>query len=434
MELSEELLDDLNGIDSSNSEVSFESGCELATEDLNIHDKLRDLVKRTKHENNNALIDFILSFERDFRGLISDGNCDFFLLDQLQPVLQHENDLIYNKIVLAYNNKFKELETIIPGHREYVLVVKEVETNLESPNFEDILTKEQVLLVTMTMGSGFHQGVTIERHDTLKNIERFLRLNSIQTDIVAHITNRIRDVAPNVCAIVGDKIAAKLVAHTGGIKGLSETPSCNIASIGKTKHLSHAQQLDSSGVRQQGYIFQSSLVQNQDTSMMKQALRMVCAKVSLAARVDCGHTKHKGSDILGLKWREEIETKLAKLQDPPNFATTKPLPIPEDKIKKTRAGRKFRKYKEKFQLSHLRQLQNRVEFGVQEEVAVDAFGEEIGLGMAARKTVSAAASMKKTASLRKPMKQRFEKSRYDTDIFWKVDDRAATIGGSGSET
>ena len=34
--------------------------------------------------------------------------------------------------------------------------------------------------------------------------------------------------APNVCALVGSRITAKLLALTGGLTALSKTPSCNL--------------------------------------------------------------------------------------------------------------------------------------------------------------------------------------------------------------
>ena len=37
--------------------------------------------------------------------------------------------------------------------------------------------------------------------------------------------------------------------------------------------------------------------------------------------------------------------------------------------------------KERFQMSELRQAQNKMEFGKQEESVIDSFGEEVGLGM-----------------------------------------------------
>lgn len=34
--------------------------------------------------------------------------------------------------------------------------------------------------------------------------------------------------APNVCALVGSRITAKLLALTGGLTAMSKTPSCNL--------------------------------------------------------------------------------------------------------------------------------------------------------------------------------------------------------------
>ena len=139
-------------------------------------------------------------------------------------------------------------------------------------------------------------------------------------------------------------------------------------------------------MRQEGYIYHSELIQSQDIGTHKQMLRMVYAKIALAARVDASLMNNMDKDIaidsnLGIKWKEEIIQKIRKLHEAPIITNSKALPIPEDKPKKRRVGRKYRKYKERFKMTQLRQLQNRVEFGKQENTVLNAFGEEIGLGM-----------------------------------------------------
>ncbi|AMD20719.1 HDL025Cp [Eremothecium sinecaudum] len=385
--------------------------------------KLLQIIEKSNHPalDEEPLVDKLLAIEPEFRiWMDKNGFADLDLLNQLQPVILKEAQVIYNNITFTYADKFSELSTIISDRNQYIRVLQELEKNPKAPNLDLILSKEQCLLVSMAMKTGFRADQKIDISYTYGIIDKHLILDKLHEDIVSFISKQIRNVAPNVCALVGEHIAAKLLASTGGIKGLSEVPSCNLASIGKPKYLSHLQQVDASRVRQQGHIFSSPLVQDQVLSFQKQAVRMLCAKVSLAARVDYSQRGEVGDDSLGRKWQEEILEKLLKLQDPPNTSKIKPLPVPQENVKKKRAGRRFRKYKEKFQLSHLRQLQNRVEFGAKEQVKLDAFGEEIGLGMAIGTVVTSAVSSGNTAKVRKQMKQRVEKARQDTGVFWDL--------------
>lgn len=88
---------------------------------------------------------------------------------------------------------------------------------------------------------------------------------------------------------------------------------------------------------------------------------MVAAKCVLAARVDACHESQDGR--VGQRFREDIEKKLEKLQEPPPVKMAKPLPKPVDPPKKRRGGKRVRKMKERFAVTELRKHANRTTFG-----------------------------------------------------------------------
>ncbi|QLG71552.1 hypothetical protein HG535_0B05960 [Zygotorulaspora mrakii] len=313
-------------------------------------------------------------------------------LNELSVYAQREVTVLHSYMKLLYKDKFLELEDLIPSPLPYANVVCILEEqeggahlNLASAlENEAGLGKEQILVLMMSTKTSFKQDVRIqmERRSFLFEARALIQaLLRIQDRINDFVTLRVPLAAPNVCALVSPNIASLLISHVGGIQELSQIPSCNLASIGKNKHLSHEFHTNIAGVRQEGFIYRCPLIQQQPMQYHKQMLRMVCAKVSLAARVDAGMQNDTKDDSFGNKWAQEISEKIQKLQDTTAIRNVKPLPIPEDAPKKKRAGRRFRKYKQQFQLSQLRQLQNRVEFGKQEQTITNSFGEEIGLGM-----------------------------------------------------
>ncbi|AET39494.1 U4/U6-U5 snRNP complex subunit PRP31 Ecym_4449 [Eremothecium cymbalariae DBVPG len=423
-------MDLLNELDNDFSEV-YESETEAVVKQAvpregnvdTFPDKLAQLIKNSK-SNAGAMRSFIMPLAVEIHLWVLDGNPELKVLNQLQRLIQDEILSVYNEVVSNYNKRFPELPNVVSEQEKYVSVVKELEARPDVPELGKLLNKEQMLLVSMTMQTGFHKEYKVDSPVIAELIDQYEVLHALKSDITTYISKKMHTIAPNVCALVGQEVAAALLTYTGGMKELSEIPSCNLASIGKTKHLSHVQQLDTSGVRQKGYIFDCELVQSQPEALQKQALRMICAKLALASRVDYLHHQENTHGSLGATWKEEILDKLNKIQDHPNIANVKPLPIPEDKPKKQRAGRRFRKYKEKFRLSNLRQLQNRVEFGVQEVTSLDIFGEEVGIGMATSSTSIAAASNKNAAKLRKKMKGRVEMANKESAVFFESDERA----------
>lgn len=109
------------------------------------------------------------------------------------------------------------------------------------------------------------------------------------------------------------------------------------------------------------------------------AQRTVGAKCTLAVRMDITRSHKDGS--YGYKLLEDAEKKLEKLAEPPPAKLTKALPVPVEGSKKRRGGKRARKAKEAYAMTELRKLQNRMEFGKEEEEAA-AFDETRGLGMA----------------------------------------------------
>lgn len=81
----------------------------------------------------------------------------------------------------------------------------------------------------------------------------------------------------------------------------------------------------------------------------------------MAARVDACHESVHGE--IGLKFKEDIEKKLDKLQEPPPVKFIKPLPKPIEGSKKKRGGKRVRKMKERYALTEFRKHANRMNFG-----------------------------------------------------------------------
>lgn len=354
--------------------------------DLNIHDIEVDALSPLLQTSAN--IDAILKSEEVQLDKIHGT------LNGIMPLLSSEMEVIHKYMTMIYSKKFPELDTLIPDAKEYASVVSIIEelcaasydasTFTQNFQIKSGLKKEQNLVLLMSMKTSFKSGVIFDP-TTLSKLKRahenITHIAELRNKISEYISSKINDIAPNVCALVGPRVTSLLIAHAGGIVGLSRIPNCNLASIGKAKHLGHEQHTALGGLRQNGYISTAEIIENLPATYHKQMVRMVSAKISLASRIDCSQLGTDKSNAMGLKWRNEIELKIRKLHESPNITDEKALPIPEDNPKKKRAGRRFRKYKEQFKISNMRQLQNRMEFGKQETTVTDVYGDEVGLGM-----------------------------------------------------
>lgn len=111
-----------------------------------------------------------------------------------------------------------------------------------------------------------------------------------------------------------------VTAQAGGITAITKMPSCNIMLLGAQKKtlqgFSKLQMLPHTG-----FIFYAKVVQDLPPEFRRKAAKLVAAKLTLAARVDCFH-EAAGGDV-GKKLLEQIYEKFDKWQEPPPSKQTK---------------------------------------------------------------------------------------------------------------
>ncbi|KAK3190217.1 hypothetical protein Dsin_029778 [Dipteronia sinensis] len=101
--------------------------------------------------------------------------------------------------------------------------------------------------------------------------------------------------------------------------------------------------------------------------------------IDYAVRVDS--TRGDPSGSAGRALRQDFHNKIEKWQEPPPAKLRKPLPVPDSEPKrKKRGGLRSRKMKERYAMTDMRKMANRMLFGVPEESYLGA-GYGNGYGM-----------------------------------------------------
>ena len=184
--------------------------------------------------------------------------------------------------------------------------------------------------------------------------------------------------APNLTTLIGSLTAAQLLNYAGGISGLAKTPACNIPPLGSKKNTTSIGLATNTGIRHQGFLYNNDIIRDVPTDLKKQAMRILAAKIVLAARVDQAHEAPAGEQ--GLAFSDEVDKRIAKLSEAAPNKGVRALPAPDDKPARKRGGRRARKAKEATAMTDLRKAQNRMAFGKEE--AEVGFGDSVkGLGM-----------------------------------------------------
>ncbi|KAL2832106.1 hypothetical protein BDW59DRAFT_139718 [Aspergillus cavernicola] len=293
-----------------------------------------------------------------------------------------------------YSVRFPELETLVTNSIDYARTVAILKNgplndikalsssanNMVGTPLKSVLDGPTLMVVavegTTTRGREMTEA---ELKVVLDTCERILKLDRERTTLTQSIQSRMSQIAPNLAALIGAETAAQFLNQTGGLRELVKIPACNLAAQGSKRKegLGFATNI---GIRSQGFLYNAELIQDIPNDLKRQAIRIVSAKMVLAARSDVSNYSPDGS--LGEELKQQCFQRLEKLMEPAPNSGTKALPAPDDKPSRKRGGRRARTAKEAVAMTELRKAQNRVAFGKEEtEIGYGAGEGTVGLGM-----------------------------------------------------
>jgi U4/U6 small nuclear ribonucleoprotein PRP31 len=324
-------------------------------------------------------------------------NPEYKLLTQsnsLSTSIDAEIILVHKFIRDHYSTRFPELETLITNPLDYARTVAILKNgpldnirtianstdNLVGASLKSVLDGPSLMVVTVEGTTTKGREMTeSEIQTTLRACSMTLELDRAKEILTDYVQSRMTLFAPNLTALIGSLTAAQLLNFAGGVTGLAKTPACNIPPLGSKKQ-TQTGFATNVGIRHQGFLYHSPIIQSIPADLKKQAMRIVSAKLILAARVDRVHQSPDGAT--GLDLRQSCLDRLDKLTEPPPNKGPRALPAPDDKPSRKRGGRRARKAKEATAITDLRKQQNRMVFGKEEKEVGYGTGEGTkGLGM-----------------------------------------------------
>jgi nucleolar protein 56 len=158
-------------------------------------------------------------------------------------------------------------------------------------------------------------GQDMEESD-MKNIHHFadqvIKLSDMRSHLQKYLKNKMDVVAPNLAALIGETVGARLISHAGSLTNLAKYPASTIQILGAEKALFRA--LKSKGnTPKYGLIFHSSFIGRAQPQSKGRISRYLANKCSLATRIDC-FADSQSSGIFGSHMRDQVEERLEYLQ------------------------------------------------------------------------------------------------------------------------
>ncbi|KAK4739389.1 hypothetical protein R3W88_003086 [Solanum pinnatisectum] len=137
--------------------------------------------------------------------------------------------------------------------------------------------------------------------------QRVMDLVEYRKNLYDYLVAKMHDIAPNLAALIGEVVGARLISHAGSLTNLAKCPSSTLQILGAEKALFRA--LKTKGnTPKYGLIFHSSFIGRASARNKGRMARYLANKCSIASRLDC--FLDKSTTTFGEKLREQVEERL----------------------------------------------------------------------------------------------------------------------------
>jgi len=187
------------------------------------HEELNDLEKRVEVAYQNVNLNESPNYQ-----LIVEAN-------NMCMVLTEEILKIYKFLKHRYSKRFPELSQLVVHPLDYARTVRIIKNDTDSvPDLSGILPQSNIISISMTASSTSGQKLEEDELEIiLKACDRMMEIDTVRVKIFTYVESQMDNYAPNLTALVGPEIAAKLLGSAGGIDNLAKMPSGNLKLLGK---------------------------------------------------------------------------------------------------------------------------------------------------------------------------------------------------------
>lgn len=237
----------------------------------------------------------------------------------IQAISLHEDlDKEINNYMMRlrewYGYHFPELGRIVNDSLLYSKLVRAIGNRKKaaSTNFEELVTediaKEIVQAAEVSIGTEISE---TDEQFIFALGGQIIELDTYRNSLEEYLKSRMMTVAPNLSAVVGEVIAAKLIAKAGSLINLAKMSASTIQIIGAEKALFKAMRARKKTPKY-GIIYQTKLVANANGRAKARIARALAAKSALCVRVDA--LAEEESTQIGVENLDYLEKRLKYLE------------------------------------------------------------------------------------------------------------------------
>ncbi|WP_052833655.1 C/D box methylation guide ribonucleoprotein complex aNOP56 subunit [Staphylothermus hellenicus] len=211
-----------------------------------------------------------------------------------------------------YSLHFPELDELVREHSDYARIIYELGhrsnitvENLKKLGFSEEKARKIAEAAEKSMGADLSD-FDIEYIKTLAGI--ILDLYKLRETLEGYIEAIMKEVAPNITALVGPKLGARLLSLAGGLENLAKLPASTIQVLGAEKALFRALRTGGKPPKH-GVIFQFPAIHRSPRWQRGKIARALAAKLAIAAKVD-----YFTGRFIGDKLKEELDKRIEEIK------------------------------------------------------------------------------------------------------------------------
>ena len=230
-----------------------------------------------------------------------------------------------------YGWHFPEMGKILNDNLAYARVILSMgmRTSAAKADLAEILPEEIEAAVKAAAEISMGTEITAEDLENIQALaEQVVSFTEYRQQLSGYLSSRMTAIAPNLTALVGDLVGARLIAHAGSLMNLAKSPASTIQILGAEKALFRALKTKHDTPKY-GLIYHASLIGQATGKNKGKIARMLATKAALGLRVDAladwsAEGEGKGDFVteeeksaLGTDNRLKIERRLASLEGKP---------------------------------------------------------------------------------------------------------------------
>lgn len=230
-------------------------------------------------------------------------------IDDIEKTL----NLFMGRLREWYSLHFPELNRLLDRHETYARLVNDLR---ERKNFtfekllEEGLPKTKALRVFVAAQASM--GTDLSETD-IKLLTEFseyiLELYRLRDSLDQYLDDLMSNVAPNIHAITGATLGARLISLAGGLDNLAKMPASTIQVLGAEKALFRALKTGSRPPKH-GVIFQHHFIHEAKRWQRGKIARLLAGKIAIAARIDAYSGKYIGDSL-----QRDLEKRLSEIKE-----------------------------------------------------------------------------------------------------------------------